>query len=334
MLIKLPRKSLIFSLCALSGFSSFHVAAMDSEARERLNRFKAEEKAIYAHMKRYGINRNNMAAMRRLEETTPPYSYPHVSIASEKVLNSGEHYRIEIDEFILTMKVPSEPAVPGNWIWPYTDTRTPDPAMERLIENEQGKLKVADLGWHMCRSIFPPGLFGGCETAGMVITYQVLTKENINNLSTPERMRKVFSEVQKRRIPTQEDIEVSAHKSLIDNRRGYRIVLQPDSITINGRIWIHQAMNEAYSQFYVYTTILRPDRMLVVSFGLPTYDYNANPNPSTHPAAIKRSYALLEELIASLRVAKINDDGAPDPFVIERVEPAPLPIREPMPVAQ
>jgi hypothetical protein len=42
----------------------------------------------------------------------------------------------------------------------------------------------------------------------------------------------------------------------------------------------------------------------------------------------------MEAMLASLRVSTLNDDGAPDPFVIERVEPAPLPVREKRPATQ
>jgi hypothetical protein len=42
----------------------------------------------------------------------------------------------------------------------------------------------------------------------------------------------------------------------------------------------------------------------------------------------------MEEMASSLRVVRIDDDGAPDPFVIERVEPAPLPVREKPPAVQ
>lgn len=80
-------------------------------------------------------------------------------------------------------------------------------------------------------------------------------------------------------------------------------------------------------------TTLSSDRMVGFSFGLPEYDYSANPDSSTYPAAIKRAYALMDELVASLRIAKVNDDGSPDPFVLERVEPAPLPVREKLPTA-
>jgi hypothetical protein len=48
----------------------------------------------------------------------------------------------------------------------------------------------------------------------------------------------------------------------------------------------------------------------------------------------QKAFADIEEMVASIRVAKINDDGSPDPFVIERVEPAPLPVREPLPASQ
>ena len=96
-------------------------------------------------------------------------------------------------------------------------------------------------------------------------------------------------------------------------------------------------MNTSYGlgeQTFYYKTILSPDRSLGISFSLPQYDYNANPDPSTYPAAIKRAIAIMEEMVASLRVVNTKDDGSPDPFVIERVEPAPLPVREKPPVAE
>ena len=72
----------------------------------------------------------------------------------------------------------------------------------------------------------------------------------------------------------------------------------------------------------------------VVMLRLPPYDYTAHPDPSSWPAPSKRALAIMEETVGSLRIAKINDDGAPDPFVVERVEPAPLPVREKRPDPQ
>lgn len=310
----------------LIGLSS-QVTAADSAAIERLKQFNEQKDAIYAHMKRYGINREDVAAKRRLYETSPPYSYPHVKIFAEKLLNPGEHLRIEMDEFVLTLKIPDAPWA-GFGLWPYNNTRTPDPAMEKFLKQSNGILDVADLCWYMCRSIFTPGLFGRCETAGVSMNYRVLTPKEVEDISTPEKMRKVFSEFQKSQIPTQEDIERSIREHLIDNRRGNRIVLTPEPVVINGRVWIRYASNRYNGRHYQYVTLLGADRRLIVNFGMPQYDYNANPDPATYPAAIRKGFALMEEMLVSLRIAKINDDGAPDPFVVERVEPAPLPVRE------
>lgn len=118
--------------------------SLDPAVRENLNKFKEQRDALYAHMRRFGIDRQDVASIRRLYEMSPPYSDPHVSLAAEEILSPGEHYRIEIDEFILTMKVPDFPAS-SSWLWPYTNTRTPDPGMEKLLAREEGALKVATL---------------------------------------------------------------------------------------------------------------------------------------------------------------------------------------------
>lgn len=317
-------------LVMLAGFSAPAPAA-DSAALGRLNQFREQRDSLYAHMKRYGINRESVAAMRRLYEMSPPYSDPHVSLASEKLLSPGEHYRIEMDEFILTTKVPDGQPVPGSWIWPYTNTRTPDPAMEKLLVQEKGALKVANLGWYVCRSIFPPGLVGRCEVMGVSMTYRVLKPEEIDKFSTPEKTREVFSEVQRGRVPSENEIREATRDQLIDNRIGNRIVLKPEPVVINGRIWMRQAMSSSYDLTYLYTTILHPGRMLVASFGLPASDRDVILDPSSRTATVNRAFVLMEEMLPSLRIAKVNDDGSPDAFVIERVEPAPLPVRENLP---
>lgn len=307
--------------------------SLDPAVRENLNKFKEQRDALYAHMRRFGINRQDVASIRRLYEMSPPYSDPHVSLVAKEILSPGEHYRIEIDEFILTMKVPDFPAG-SSWIWPYTNTRTPDPGMEKLLAREKGALKVASLGWYVCKSLFPPGLFGRCETAGLLVLYRILQPEERQSFSTPERLRALSGEVLKNGIPPRDEVEKAIQAGNFLSGADNRIHLDPEIVVINGRVWIRNAMDFSYGRYYSYMTALSPDRMVGFGFGLPAYDYSANPDSSTYPAAIKRAYALMDELVDSLRIAKVNDDGSPDPFVLERVEPAPLPVREKLPTAR
>ena len=289
-------------------------------------------------MKRYGINRDDVADLKRLYETNAGGAFSvaaaHTHVATNDLLKPGEHFRIEIDEFILTMKVPNAPTS-RQWIWTYTNTRTPDPRMVKWLKLEKGAVDVTNLGWYVCNSVLPPpGVVGRCETAGVSMSYRVLTPKEIEDLSTPERMRAFFTNFQKSQIPTKEDIEESIRERLIDNRMGNRIVLPPEPVVINGRIWIRYITDRGQKRHYQYVTLLGPDRRLILNTGLPPYDYTAHPDPSSWPAPSKRALAIMEETVGSLRIAKINDDGAPDPFVIERVEPAPLPVREKRPDPQ
>lgn len=325
-----PLHKLALGVLALLTGLSFQALAAAPAALEKLRQFTEQKEAIYEHMKRYGINRDDVAAMRRLYETSPPYSDPHVNILTENLLRPGEHYRIEMDEYVLTMKVPDAP-VSASWIWPYTNTRQPDPGMEKFLKQSEGTLKVANLGWYACNSIFPPGLFGRCETMGISMFYHLIKPADKAHYLTPETMGKRLSEIQKTRIPTREDIEQTIREGLIDNRIGNQIVLTPEPVVINRRIWIRHAMNSAHKRTYHYITYLRPDRSLVVTAGLPQYDYQADPDLSAYPGWIRRAFAQQQEMIASLRIAKTNDDGQPDPFVVERVEVAPLPVREKLP---
>jgi len=293
--------------------------------------FEKREEEIYAHMRRYGINRDDVATLRRLYEESPPHFEPRIQLRSEKLLKSGEHYRIEMDEYILTMRVPEGDPMPGNWVWPYNNTRNPE--LDKFLKQNKGSLSVASLGWY---TYGPPSIFGGkYDHSGVSIFYRILTPEMSEKYSTPERMQKTATEILKSYIPTQADIERTAREQLIDNRKGNRIVLKPEPVVINGRIWIRDAMHSGgyNKRTYSYTTYLRPGRFLIANFGLPQYDYDANPDPATYPKEIRQAIARMDEMVASLRIAKINDDGAPDPFVIERVEPAPLPVREPLPSA-
>ncbi|MDR1163164.1 MAG: hypothetical protein LBM17_04915, partial [Candidatus Accumulibacter sp.] len=138
----------------------------------------------------------------------------------------------------------------------------------------------------------------------------------------------------KSRYPSREEREKAGGQYAIDTRKGFGIVVLPEPVTINGRIWIRYIADDSYKRRYFYSTFLRPDRSLRVELSLPPYDYTRDPDPSTYPAMLKKAYANMEEMASSLRVVRIDDDGAPDPFVIERVEPAPLPVREKLPAAR
>jgi len=294
--------------------------------------FEKRSEEIYAHMQRYGINRGDMAALRSLYEESPPHSRPHIEIGTKNLLKPGEHYRIELDEYVLTMKVPEGDSGSG-FISPYNDTRQPDPGMEKFLKQNKGSLRVANLAWY---TYGPPSIWGRrYDTWGAGIFYRILTPEMSEKYSTPERMQKTATEAQESHIQTQADIERAARERLIDSRKGNRIVLKPEPVVINGRIWIRSAMYDAgyNKRTYSYRTSLRPGRFLIANFGLPQYDFDANPNPATYPKEIRQAIARMDEMVASLRIAKINDDGAPDPFVIERVEPGPLPVREALPSA-
>lgn len=320
---------LLAVLVSHSAQSSASDAAKGSESRLS---FKEQEVAIYQRMKRYGINRDEINALRHLFETIPPHSFPHVSIAAEKVFNPGEHFRIEMDEFIVTMKIPDADPMPGNWIWPYNNTRSPDPAMQEYLTREKGALKLAALGWEYCN-------FLGCmnrrgDVSGLTMTYRILKPEEKNSgrYSTPEMLLRALRDSQKLYIeqalarrgnnPIVSDAELEAR----------RIALPPEIVTINGRIWVRHALNDYMDRDYIYVTRLSPDRMLSVRFGMPFgHDYNAQPDPATWPRSAKQAHENMELMAASLRVVKMNDDGSFDPFVVERVEPGPLPVREKRP---
>jgi hypothetical protein len=80
----LPRIVLVVMCLVLNleGCISSRATTPDEVAkRERMNQYKAQEDAIYEHMKRYGINRDDIVALRRLFETSPPYSYGEIEDA-------------------------------------------------------------------------------------------------------------------------------------------------------------------------------------------------------------------------------------------------------------
>jgi hypothetical protein len=320
-------------LAVLISHSTQLVASDASNENESKLGFKEREAAIYERIKRFGINREEITAIRRLYETSPPYSYPHVSIAAEKVLDPGEHLRVEMDEFIVTMMIPDVSPVPGNWLWPYSNTRNPDPAMQKHLEREKGSLKIASMGWENCT-------FLGCmnrrgDVSGLTMTYRILKPEEVTGrYSTPEKLQQGVQDNQ--RLTIERALARRGNNPIVSDAEleARRIALPPKTVTINGRIWVRDAMNDYMGRSYIYVTALSPGRMFSLVFGMPKgHDYNAQPDPATWPRSAKQAYKNMELMAASLRVVKTNDDGSPDPFVVERVEPGPLPIREKRPAA-
>ncbi len=295
-------------------------------------RYAENEKEIYARIKRYGINRDDMADLLRLRKSGRPLGDPHIKIPADEFINPGEHYRFELDEYIVTTLVPRVPD-PSSWIWPYTNTRNPDAAMKQYLEREKGSLKIASMGWTNC-------LYFGCmnsrgDVSGVSMTYRILSPEEVSGrYFSPEKLQRGVRENQEFAIedslarrgknPIVSDAELEAK----------RVALEPEIVTINGRIWVRHSMNDYRGRSYTYLTALSPGRMFSVRFGMPQgHDYNAQPDPSTWPSSAKQAFENMEQMVASLRVVKTNDDGSPDPFVVERVEPGPLPVREKRPAA-
>lgn len=173
------------------------------------------------------------------------------------------------------------------------------------------------------------------DVSGMTMTYRILKPEEITGMfSTPERLQQASRDLQKFFIG--QALARRGHNPIVSDAEleAKRVALAPEIVTINGRIWVRDAMNGYMDRNYFYVTTLSPDRMLSVHFGMPIgHDYNAQPDPSTWPRSAKQAYENMELMAASLRVVKTNDDGSPDSFVVERVEPGSLPVREKRPAA-
>jgi len=314
--------------------------AADKAEQQRQTRIKEEERQqkkreIYQRMAREGISRESVEALGALgsrtvvnlgRPSTKFTEYP--KIAAQEVLKLGEHYRFELDEYILTMVMP-DARQSQSWIVPYVDTRTEPERGEAMREAKHG-LEVANLAWHYGTGVYPL-YFGWDGHMALTISYRYLKPEEKDNFSTPEKFRQRLSAGMKSNVPSQTEIDDAKRKRMILNSAGNRVYLDAETVVIHGRVWVRGALNGSYDRIYTYTTALSSDRMLRVSIQMPGYDYNANPDASTYPAPLKRAFAQMEEMMASLRVAKRNDGGKPDPFVIERVEPAPLPVREKLP---
>jgi hypothetical protein len=324
-----PLRLRLIGILATTFLFTAPATAADENAFDSLRRYTEQREAIYEHMARYGINREDMAAMRRLYQQTP-HTNPYVKIAAEKVLKPGEHYRFELDDHILTLLIPDAP-YGQSWIVPYANTRQPDPDMAKELAEEKGRVKIANIMWNYGTGIYPL-YFGWQGIMAMTASYSIIPKgKYAADKPTPEALRQRASEGMKLRIPSQAEIDHAIHTRSILNGAGNRIFLDAETIVINGRVWVRNAMNKSYGRLYAYKTVLSSDRMLGIVFLMPQYNYNANPDSAGYPAALKRAFADMEAMVASFRITKQNDDGAPDPFVIERVDPAPLPVREKLP---
>jgi hypothetical protein len=259
------------------------------------------EKAIYSHMKRYGINREDVAKLQSLYEKWHGKKPQYKLINTADILRPGEYYRIEMDEFVLTMKVPgAQYHGNGKWIYPYVDTR-------QTTDSEQDQL-VAHISWR----IDIPSFSKNMPWWGVKATYYILPQQRQEEYLNPEAIRKIRSDAQ----------NVLIEKYMIYDS----IALTPEIVTINERIWIHEAMDKGHVRTYRYITTLSPDRGLLILFIIP--------NDRDISSGARKAYGWMQEMVASIRITKINDDGSPDPFVVERVEPAPLPVREKRPASQ
>lgn len=322
--------------CSQSALADDNVSDKGEQRRQAQLKEEARQlkkQQLYEVMAREGISRDLVEAVGAIEPLdlgpikVPLYAI-YKRIAAEKVLKPGDHYRFELDEHILTMVVP-DAIVSSSWIVPYADSRT-EPERDAALKRSKGGLQVANLAWHYGTGIWP--LFIGWKgRMNMSITYtDVRIVKNAEDISTPEKLRQRASTLQKGRIPSQEQINYSESTKYLAHTRIY---LGAETIVINGRAWIREAMNEHYSRSYIYRTALLPDRMLSILIDMPQFDYNGNPDATSYPDPLKQAIAQMEAMMASLRVVKRNNDGKPDPFVIERVEPGPLPVREKRPAA-
>ena len=279
-----------------------------------------KKEAIWDHMKRYGVNRDDMAALRQLDESVSNSPDPHQKIPAERIFSPGGTYRVEMDEFVATLLVPDARAGGASWFWPYTNTRTPDAGTKKEIDDEKGNIVLAGIGWE-----YGP-VWSNDYHMGMGINYRILSPNTLKSdtgYATPETLRRGMQINQRRLLPTEVDLEKSRqarqHPDLPwSNHFLTRINLEPEVVLINGRYWVHGSMNLEDKQHHTYVTRLSTDRAMSVSFSLSRYNYTANPDRATYPAPIKKAFADMEAMVASLRAVSLKDDGKPDPFVVER----------------
>ena len=326
--MKLLTHALHQALCLMTLLVASSASAQ--QARENVNR-----DAVYERMLRYGISRDDVKSIGGgmyvevpFEKNTPDHTYD--MILAHRVLKPGENYRFEVDEYVVTMLIPDAPTG-SSWIVPYADTRSV-PARDAILRKSQNGLQLANLCWHYGTGVWPLYI-GWRGDLCMILRFRAVSPETntTETHATPETMRRWAQRLIESYVPPPGEVEQTAREGSIDSRAGNRIYLNAEPVVINGRIWVRSALNSSYSRTYSYRTVLHPDRWLLANFSVPEFDYNTNTDRSTYPAALKRAFADMEAMLASLRISIINGYGASDPFVIERVEPASLPLREKLP---
>ena len=131
---------LLLSLLAMSVFNAALATGVTETPAERWRQYTQKRDVIYERMARYGINRDDMAEMFHLTLTvdTNPNPDPNSKIAAEKVLKPGEHYRMEVDDYVMTMLVP-DAEVAVTWMVPYANTKTPPEYAEKFSKGKYGR---------------------------------------------------------------------------------------------------------------------------------------------------------------------------------------------------
>ncbi|MDR1162689.1 MAG: hypothetical protein LBM17_02480 [Candidatus Accumulibacter sp.] len=288
-----------------------------------LLRVKGRKAELYARMKCHGINREDMPELAELLfDRSGLLHTDSYRLDTKGLINPGEHYRMEADEFIVSMKIPDAPPSIRQELLPYADTRRPGRTMRNMLKRHNEKAMLAMLVWNFDTSVSPPEWL---RTGRVTLTYNIVKPEDLTDYSTPEKFLQMCDKFLKNQIPTQKEIEDARRQGRVDLRNGNQIIQAAETVTINGHLWVRYALNHHGTRNYFLLTSLWPDRSLLVDFRMPFYNYRANSGPSSYLEMFKKAYANMEEMVSSLRVARI--DGAPDPFVIDRVEPAPLPVR-------
>ena len=286
-----------------------------------------KEQAIWDHMKRYGVNRDDMASLRQLQESVPHGGAElRQKIPAERIFSPGGTYRVEMDEFVATLLVPDARAGGASWFWPYTNTRTPDAGTKKEIDDEKGNIVLAGIGWY-----YGP-IWSSDYQMGMNVTYSIRDTDGTKGgtgCTTPEAMLQRIRLITQRLMPTQAELErlqQGEHNTDLMWRVHYLTHINEESriVLINGRYWLYSSANYTEGgRSYSYVTCLASDRTMSVTFSMPRYNYTANPDRATYPAPIKKAFADMEAMVASLRAVNLKDDGKPDPFVVERSTPPP-----------
>lgn len=120
-------------------------------------------------MKRYGVNRDDMASLWQLQESVPHGGAELRQCKSPPSESSAPAVPIasKMDEFVATLLVPDARAGGASWFWPYTNTRTPDAGTKKEIDDEKGNIVLAGIGWY-----YGP-IWSSDYQMGMNVTYSI-----------------------------------------------------------------------------------------------------------------------------------------------------------------